>query len=91
MSDRRCSGMVDRNKIDWRERIHADPAVLAGKPVVRGTRLAVDFLLELLAVGWSEDEILANYPQLRSEDLRAVLGYASEHVREDTVHVLAPA
>ena len=82
--------MTERKNIDWRACIHADPAILAGKPVVRGTRLAVDFLLELLAVGWSEDEILANYPQLRGDDLRAVLAYACEHVREDTVHALAP-
>lgn len=83
--------MVERRIVDWRERIHADPAILAGKPVVRGTRLAVDFLLELLAAGWRETEILANYPHLRHEDLRAVLAYASEHVREDTVHALATA
>lgn len=81
--------MIERNRVDWRERVHADPTILAGKPVVRGTRLAVDFLLELLAVGWTEEEILANYPQLRREDLRAVLAYASEQVREDVVHSLA--
>jgi len=82
--------MTERMRADWRERIHADPAILTGKPVVRGTRLAVDFLLELLAIGWSEEEILTNYPQLCRDDLRAVLAYACEHVREDTVHALAP-
>lgn len=81
--------MAERKRVDWRERIHANPAILVGKPVVRGTRLAVDFLLELLAAGWSEAEILANYPQLCGDDLRAVLAYASEHIREDTVHALA--
>jgi uncharacterized protein (DUF433 family) len=52
-------------------RIVLDPEVLAGKPVVKGTRLSVDFLLGLLAQGWSEAEILRNYPGLQREDLLA--------------------
>jgi uncharacterized protein (DUF433 family) len=60
----------------WPERIIANPDVLAGKPVVRGTRLAVEFILELLA-GQSEGEILANYPGLMREDILACLAYAS--------------
>ena len=67
-------------------RIVIDPAVLAGKPVVRGTRLSVDFLLGLLAQGWSEGEILRNYPGLTREDLLACYTYASERVREDRVY-----
>ena len=62
---------------DWQRRIVLDPAVLAGKPVVKGTRLSVAFILELLAEGWSESEILDNYPGLTPEDLRACLAYAS--------------
>ena len=62
------------------ERILIDPAVLAGKPVVRGTRLSVDFLLGLLAQGWPEAEILRNYPGLTRDDLLACLEYASERV-----------
>lgn len=50
--------------MDWHERIVADPAVLAGKPVVKGTRLAVEIILELLANGWREKDILRNYPAL---------------------------
>ena len=61
----------------WPERIIVDPEILAGKPVVRGTRLAVEFILELLAAGESESEILANYPGLTREDLLACLSYAS--------------
>ncbi len=50
--------------MNWQERIVIDPAVLAGKPVVRGTRLAVEFVIDLLAQGWREEEILRNYPGL---------------------------
>jgi uncharacterized protein (DUF433 family) len=59
------------------ERIVIDPEVLAGKPVIRGTRLAVEFILELLAAGQSEDELLANYPGITRGDILACLAYAS--------------
>jgi len=55
------------------ERIVVDPKILAGKPVIRGTRLAVEFILELLAAGQSESEVLANYPGLSREDILACL------------------
>ena len=54
----------------WQERISVDPAVLVGKPVVKGTRLAVEFLLDLMAEGWTDEQILGNYPQLTAGDLR---------------------
>lgn len=63
--------------MSWSERIIIDPQVLAGKPVIRGTRLAVEFILELLAAGQSDSEILANYPGLTREDILACLSYAS--------------
>lgn len=59
------------------ERIVIDPNILAGKPVIRGTRLAVEFILELLAAGQSESEIVANYPGVTREDVLACLSYAS--------------
>ncbi len=59
------------------DRIAADPGILAGKPVIRGTRLAVEFILELLATGESESEILASYPGLTRQDILACLAYAS--------------
>jgi uncharacterized protein (DUF433 family) len=64
------------------ERIAVDSDVLAGKPVIRGTRLAVEFILELLAAGQSESEILANYPGLTREDILACLSYASHLAHE---------
>jgi uncharacterized protein (DUF433 family) len=63
--------------VAWSERIVINPEVLAGKPVIRGTRLAVEFILELLAAGQSESDILANYPGLTREDILACLSYAS--------------
>ena len=61
----------------WQERIIIDPDILVGKPVVKGTRLSVDFIIDLLAQGWSEKDILENYPGLTHEDIQACLGYAS--------------
>ena len=59
------------------ERIVVDPEILAGKPVIRGTRLAVEFILELLAAGQSEEDLLKDYPGLTREDILACLSYAS--------------
>lgn len=66
-------------------RIALDPDVLAGKPVVRGTRLAVEFVIGLLAEGWSEAEIIANYPGLLHEDIRACLAYARDALSSEKV------
>ena len=58
--------------MSWQDYIHSDPKVLLGKPVVKGTRLAIEFLLGLLAAGWTQEQILENYPSLTPEALRAV-------------------
>jgi len=75
--------------MDWRDRIIVDPGVLAGKPVIRGTRLAVDFVVELLAEEWTREEILSNYPQLSSDDVQAALSYAAETLRSEKVYPLS--
>jgi uncharacterized protein (DUF433 family) len=67
----------------WQDYIAADPAVLVGKPVVRGTRLAVEFILELIAEGWSEADILRNYPGLTREQLLACVAYARDRLSEE--------
>ena len=59
------------------DRIVLNPEVLAGKPVIRGTRLAVEFIIDLLAQGWTYDDILRNYPGIDIEDIHACLQYAS--------------
>jgi len=64
------------------DRIVADPEILGGKPVIRGTRLAVEFILELLAAGESENDLLTSYPGLTREDILACLSYASSLAHE---------
>ena len=74
--------------MSWREYIHSDPAVLTGKPVVRGTRLAVNFLLELFASGWTPAQVLESYPQLTPEALRAVFAFAAEAMHEESFYAV---
>jgi uncharacterized protein (DUF433 family) len=76
------------NAVGWQDRIVVDPKVLVGKPVIKGTRLAVEFLMELLAEGWTHEQILANYPQLKPDDIRAAHAYAAEVVRDQRVDSL---
>jgi uncharacterized protein (DUF433 family) len=71
--------------LSWRNRVVVDPSVLAGKPVVKGTRLAVEHILELLASGWSTEDILSGYPGLEADDIRACLSYAREILEEERV------
>jgi uncharacterized protein (DUF433 family) len=74
--------------MNWRDYIHADPEVLAGKPVVKGTRLAVEFLLGLLGVGWSPDQILKSYPTLTPAALQAVFAFAAESLQDESLYSL---
>ncbi len=67
-------------------RIILDPSVLDGKPIIRGTRISVDLVLELLASGWNESVILNEYPGLVHEDILACLRYAQEIVRDERVY-----
>ena len=57
----------------WEDYIVVDPDLLVGKPVIRGTRLAVEFIIDLLAQGWTEADLLANYPGLTREAVQACL------------------
>jgi len=66
-------------------RIALDPDVLAGKPVVRGTRLSVEFVIGLMADGWSEADIQGNYPGLAHEDIIACLAYARDTLTGEKV------
>ena len=66
-------------------RIALAPDVLAGKPVVRGTRLAVEFVVGLMADGWSEADILQNYPGITHEDILACLAYARDMLGSEKV------
>lgn len=68
-----------------RQRIVLDPKVLAGKPVIAGTRLSVEFVIGLLADGWSEADILENYPGVTHEDVIACLAYARDALSSEKV------
>lgn len=69
--------------MNWKDYITADPEVLVGKPVVRGTRVSVELILDRLADGWSHEDLLRAYPRLTPEALHAVFAFASEMMRDE--------
>lgn len=71
------------------KRIHIDPRIMVGKPVIRGTRITVEHLMEQLAVGMSVAELLEEYPHLQEEDVRAACAYAATVLADDSVEFLA--
>ena len=75
--------------MNWNERITKDKNVLGGRPAVKGTRLPVAQILQLMAAGSSEDSILAGYPQLCAEDVRACLRYAGERLEPQEMSEIA--
>ena len=74
--------------MDWRERIIVDPQILVGKPIIKGTRISVEFVIDLLAHGWTTEQILKEYDHLTVEDIHACLAYAGELVKEEKVYSL---
>ncbi len=74
--------------MSWQERINVDPKVLVGKPVIQGTRIAVEFVVELLSRGWTKEQILHKYDHLTTEDIQACLAYASEVLKSERVYIL---
>ncbi|WP_375288908.1 DUF433 domain-containing protein [Sphingomonas sp.] len=64
--------------MNWREHIHSDPAVLGGKPVVKGTRISVELILEYLAQGGTVTEIIDGYPSLTEADIRAAVAFTHD-------------
>jgi uncharacterized protein (DUF433 family) len=75
------------NRTDLLKRISIDPRVCFGKPCIRGTRIWVSLIVDNLAEGTPEGELLAAYPQLQSEDIRAALAYAAEMTRERIIPI----
>jgi uncharacterized protein (DUF433 family) len=71
------------------DHIVIDPAVLAGKPIIRGTRLSVEFIVQLLAQGWNETDIQSNYPGITHEQIAACLQYAADVLGSEKVYPLA--
>lgn len=84
-------GMVDNRDVELRDRITADPEILVGKPVIAGTRISVEFIVDLLASGWSHERILSNYPRLTDLDILACLQYAGELLHGERVYPVSVA
>lgn len=72
----------------WQNYIGSDSEVLSGKPVIKGTRLAVDFILGLMAQGWTQEQLYENYPALTPLVMQAVFAYASECLRDEKLFVI---
>lgn len=77
--------------MELRERIVVDPKVLVGKPIIAGTRISVEFVVDLLAAGWSHAQILGSYPHLSEQDILACLQYAGDLLHSERVYPLATA
>lgn len=76
--------------MDWHQHIERVPGVMLGKPIFRGTRITVEFVLERLAAGALPDELIRSHPPLTAEQVRAALGYALSSVRQDELVLGTP-
>ena len=76
--------------MNWQTYIEINPNILIGKPVIKGTRLAVEFIIDLMAQGWSEADILSNYPGLSHEEIQACLAYAGAVLKAEKVYLFEP-
>lgn len=74
--------------MDWRKRITVDADVLVGKPVIKGTRIAVELVIDLLARGYSAQQIVAQYEHIALDDVQACLAYAAEVLQSEKVYAL---
>jgi len=72
--------------MNWQDRIVLDPKILVGKPIIKGTRLAVEFIVDLLAQGWPESEILRKYPGITHEDIAACLKFATSVLKAEKIY-----
>jgi uncharacterized protein (DUF433 family) len=72
--------------MSWKSRIVLDDKILAGKPIIRGTRISVEHIVALLAEGWTNEQILKNYPMLKRQDIEAALKYAAEALRQERIY-----
>lgn len=68
--------------MEWQNYIVSDKEVLLGKPTIKGTRISVEHIVGLLAQGWTENEILENFPRLSKESLQAVFAYIQDCIND---------
>lgn len=69
--------------MNWQSYIEINPQILAGKPVIKGTRLSIEFLLDLLANNWTVEQLLENYPNLTRQDIQAIFAFAAVCLQEE--------
>ncbi|MEN0005384.1 MAG: DUF433 domain-containing protein [Bacteroidota bacterium] len=72
--------------INWKDHIVSDQAILLGKPTIKGTILAVEFILERLATGWTEKELLENYPRLTEDSIKAVFAFTYDCMKDGLLY-----
>lgn len=72
--------------MDWKTHIETNDEVLAGKPTIKGTRLSVEHIINLLAEGWTEQQLIENYPRLTKENLQAVFSYIKEIIKDGLIY-----
>ena len=70
--------------MNWKDHIEVNPEVLVGKPIIKGTRISVELILDRMADGWSMEDVLSSYPHISREDVLAALSFASELFKEET-------
>jgi uncharacterized protein (DUF433 family) len=75
--------------MNWQEHIVSDQEILLGKPCIKGTRISIVHIVGLLAQGWTEAEILENYPTLTKESLKAVFAYIHECIHDGLLFTTA--
>ena len=76
-------------QIQWREHIISDPKIMFGKPVIKGTRIPVDLILEKLAAGETQEQLLSGYTSISATDISACLQFASESVKNEIIQKVA--
>ncbi|MEQ8472313.1 MAG: DUF433 domain-containing protein [Marinoscillum sp.] len=72
--------------MEWREHVISDNKVLLGKPTIKGTRISVEHIIGLLAQGWTEQQIIENYPRLTNESLQAVFSYIQDCMKDGLLY-----
>ncbi len=70
----------------WQQYIDINPKILVGKPIIKGTRLSVEFIIDLFAQGWTNQQVLENYPNITQEDILACFSYAGHTLQQEKIY-----
>jgi uncharacterized protein (DUF433 family) len=74
--------------MNWEKRITVNPKVLVGKPIIKGTRIAVEFVVDLLGRGWTTEQVLQEYDHITADDIQACLAYAADVLKSEKVYLV---